>query len=647
MCGIAGIFLPEAGAPINRALLEAMAASLRHRGPDGDGIHIEPHVGFAHRRLSIIDLAHGAQPVSNPAGTVTLTYNGEVYNFRELKAELQHLGYAFSTNCDTEVVLRAWEAWGESCVERLRGMFAFAIWDRPRRTLFLARDRLGIKPLYYANLTGGGIAFASELKALLVHPKVHRELDDTAIEDYFAYGYIPDPKTVFKSVRKLPPGYTLSVDPGSPRLAPRQYWDVPLSPTGSESMESACGELFNRLKDAVDCHMVADVPLGAFLSGGVDSSAVVAAMARVSDQPINTCSIGFDEPGFDETGYARTVATQFRTIHQERQVSSNDYNLIDTLAALYDEPYADSSAIPTYRVCGLARERVTVALSGDGGDENFVGYRRHRMHANEARARAMMPTTLRSSVFGFLGSIYPKADWAPQIFRAKSTFYSLARDNVTGYFHGVSMLPDPLRLPLYSDGFLSRLQGHRAVDVFHAYAKEAPTNDPVALAQYLDFKTYLPGDILTKVDRASMAHSLEVRVPILDHLFVEWAASLPSEFKLRRGEGKYVLKKALEPHLSNDILYRRKMGFSIPLARWFRGPLREQVRSTLTGERLADGGIFRPERLRKLVDQHESGQRDHGTEIWSLLMWDAFLRNLEGWRNPELPENTQVAAGIA
>jgi len=370
------------------------------------------------------------------------------------------------------------------------------------------------------------------------------------------------------------------------------------------------------------------VPIGAFLSGGVDSSAVAAAMARLSDQPVNTCSISFSDPAFDESRYADEVARQYGTRHHVDRVESDDFDLLDTLAETYDEPYADSSAIPTYRVCQLARRHVTVALSGDGGDESFGGYRRYKLHMMEERLRGALPLRVRSPLFGMLGRMYPKMDWAPRPLRAKTTFESLARTSVEAYFHSMSVLRRPERHQLFSARFRASLGGYDASEVFAAHARDAGTDDPLALIQYLDYKTYLVGDINTKVDRASMAHSLEVREPLMDHVLLEWLATLPSDLKLRNGEGKYLLKKSLEPWLPREVLYRPKMGFAVPLARWIRGPLRGRVSAVLAGERLADTGYFDPAHLRRLGHEHFTGTRDHSQAIWALLMFDAFLRRV-------------------
>ena len=628
MCGITGIFDSRGRREIDRDTLVRMNESQHHRGPDEVGLHIEPGLGLGHRRLSIIDLSTGQQPLYNEDGSVCIVYNGEVYNYQALIAELSGQGYRFRTRSDTEAIVHAWEAWGEDCVQRLRGMFAFALWDRNRETLFLARDRLGVKPLHYALLDDGTLLFGSELKSLLAHGGLRRDMDPCAIEEYFALGYVAEPRTIFRDAKKLPPAHTLSIRRGEPLPAPREYWNVRFSCASAITVDDACEELERRLVESVRLRMIAEVPLGAFLSGGVDSSAVVASMAGLSDTPINTCSIAFADPAFDESRFAAQVADRYRTNHYVDRVDRDDFDLIDTLARLYDEPYADSSAIPTYRVCQLARKHVTVALSGDGGDESFGGYRRYRLHLAEERLRVAMPYAMRRGVFGLLGRAYPKLDWAPRVFRAKTTFQALARNSVDAYFHSVSFLSDALREKLYSAKFRSELAGYRAHEVLARHARDAQTDDPLALIQYLDLKTYLVGDINTKVDRASMAHSLEVREPLMDHPLVEWLATLPSNLKIRGGESKFLLKKAMDGRLPNEVMYRPKMGFAVPLARWFRGPLRERVRTTLDGGELVACGLFNPPMLKRLADEHLSGVRDHGTPIWTLLMFEAFLRNV-------------------
>lgn len=630
MCGIVGLCDLQGAREADRALLARMNESQHHRGPDETGTYFAPGVGLGHKRLSIIDLSSGQQPLFNEDRTVVTVFNGEIYNFRYLVPELEAAGHTFRTHSDTEVIVHAWETWGEACVDRFRGMFAFAIWDTEKRTLFVARDRLGVKPFYYAVLPDGWFAFGSELKSLMAHPALRREIDPFAVEEYFAYGYVPEPRTIYRHAHKLEPGHTLTVRAGEPLPAPRRYWDVSFARQAPISLEEASEECVRRIREAVEIRLVSEVPLGAFLSGGVDSSAVVATMAGLSGSPVNTCSIGFTEAAFDESAYAEAVAARYRTNHFSQRVDANDFDLIDRLAYFYDEPYADSSAIPTYRVCELARQRVTVALSGDGGDENFAGYRRYRWHLREEQVRGLLPQAVRGPLFGLLGELYPKADWAPKVLRAKSTFQALARDSVAGYFESVSIVGDTLRSRLFSPAFRRELGGYQAAEVLYRHARRCDSESPLARVQYLDLKTYLVGDILTKVDRASMAHSLEVREPLLDHPLTEWAATLPADIKVSGNEGKRVLKKAFEPALPHDLLYRPKMGFSIPLAQWFRGPLRPRVEQALASPLLADTGVFDRAFLQTMLLQHTQGVRDFSVPLWATLMYESFLRRTTG-----------------
>ena len=626
MCGIGGVFFHDRERMVDSVWLADINRRQRHRGPDENGTFVSGGIGFAHTRLSIIDLAEGQQPMSNPAGTVTIVFNGEIYNFQTLRDDLEKRGHTFQTRSDTETILEAWQEFGEDCVHHLRGMFAFAIWDSTRQTLFLARDRVGIKPLYYASTADGAFVFGSELKALLVYPGLKRDIDPQAVEDYFTFGYVPEPKTIFRMMCKLSPGHSLTVSRGTLQPKLRQYWDVPTANDTAISAVDAARELVERLREAVDLRLIAEVPLGAFLSGGVDSSSVVALMSEIADEPVTTCSIGFEEKAFNEAHFARLVASRCGTNHTERIVNADDFELIDKLAWMYDEPYADSSAMPTYRVCELAREQVTVALSGDGGDELFAGYRRYRWHTYEERMRNLLPLTLRRAIFGPLGRLYPKADWAPKVMRAKTTFQSLARNSVEAYLHSVSILREADRAALFHRDFIQTLDGYSSRSVFDHHAAACASSDPVRLIEYLDFKTYLVGDILTKVDRASMAHSLEVRVPILDHEFVEWGMSLPTALKLNHGEGKWILKKAMEPKLPNDVLYRSKMGFAVPLAGWFRGPLKDRLRDTLLSDNFVGSGLFERKYLERLIDHHQAGLRDYSAPLWTLSMFEAFAR---------------------
>jgi asparagine synthase (glutamine-hydrolysing) len=630
MCGISGLFDTQGERNFDRALAARINNIQAHRGPDEDDLHFEPGLALGHRRLSVIDLATGQQPLFNEDGTVAIVFNGEIYNFQELVPELKALGHVFKTRSDTEVIVHAWEAWGPACVHRLRGMFAFALWDRNQQTLFLARDRMGVKPMHYAWLPDGTFIFGSELKVVTAHPGFVRDIDPLAVEDYFSFGYVPDPRCIYRNAHKLPPAHTLLLRRGeSGQASPVPYWDVQFTNDNPIDQADAEAELRDRVRESVKLRLIADVPLGAFLSGGVDSSAVVATMAGLSDTPVHTCAIGFDDPRFNESEFAQQVADRYKTDHRLEVVKSDDFDLIDTLAWLYDEPYADSSAIPTYRVCQMARKHVTVALSGDGGDESLGGYRRYRMHLGEEAVRGRLPHGLRRPVFGALGKLYPKADWAPRMFRAKTTFQAMAMDSVQAYHHSMSHLRADQRVRLFSPAFQRRLGGYNALEVFRQHARQAQTEDPLALIQYLDYKTWLVGDINTKVDRASMAHSLEVREPLMDHQLIEWLATLPSSLKIQGGEGKAVFKKAFEPLLPHDVLYRPKMGFSVPLAKWLRGPLAQRMRESVLSPRMLASGYFNADTLQTLVKQHLGGQHDHSTPLWMLIMFDAFLRQAQ------------------
>ncbi|MDH3588939.1 MAG: asparagine synthase (glutamine-hydrolyzing), partial [Gammaproteobacteria bacterium] len=455
MCGIAGIVNLKDPGSVDGALVERMCDAIAHRGPDDSGFHITDGVGLGHRRLSIIDLAGGMQPMSNEDQSIVVTFNGEIYNYQKLRQELEAAGYRFRTQSDTEVLIHGWQEWGEQCVERLNGMFAYALWDARKQCVFLARDRLGIKPLYFALLPSGALIFASELKALLVHPELPRDLDCRAVEDYMALGYVPEPRTILTAASKLEPGHVLLLNRGRYIGAnPRQYWDLPCVPHDEMAGDDELGEELMRLLGvSVRRRMIADVPLGAFLSGGVDSSAVVSTMSELSPSPVLTCSISFTEDSHDESAYAERVSRQYGTDHYSQEVAADDFDLIDGLATVYDEPYADSSAIPTYRVCEIARRKVKVALSGDGADESFAGYRRHRWHCHEESVRRRLPAAFRRSFFGALASVYPKLDWAPSFLRAKTTLNGLSLDPVEAYLESVSRCSTRLRNALYTQKF--------------------------------------------------------------------------------------------------------------------------------------------------------------------------------------------------
>lgn len=629
MCGITGIVDLRSARDIPEALIRAMNDSQAHRGPDGDGLFIEPGLAFGHRRLAIIDLATGDQPMVSSCGNIVVVFNGEIYNYREVRTELEDYGYSFRTASDTEVILAAWLEWGERCVNRLRGMFAIALWDKRTRSLFLARDRFGVKPLHMAMTPDGFLLFGSELKSVITHPGVRREFDVRAVEDFFAYGYVAEPRTIFTSVRKLPAGHLLTLRRGQPVPMSREYWDIDFTTVNRASERELEAELVERMREAVALRMIADVPLGAFLSGGVDSSAVVALMSEVSVDPVNTCSIGFAQDDFNELDYAGIIAARYGTRHRTRIVDAADFSAMDVLVASYDEPFADPSALPTYAVSALARETVTVALSGDGGDELLAGYRRQRMHMNEEKIRSRIPAPLRRGLFGMLGAAYPKLDWAPRVLRAKSTLQSLGKTTADAYFHSVSIMGDDIRKRLFTDRFRADLQGYRAAELMREIIDRAPAHDELSKIQYADLKIWLPGDILTKVDRASMAVGLESREPLLDHELAEFCAQLPPGLRLRGGQGKYLMKKAFESRVPHDLLYRPKMGFSVPLADWFRGPLKEPARQAAASPRILDTGWFQPAQLAGMVEQHIRGVEDNSRFIWQLLMFDKSLAHLD------------------
>jgi asparagine synthase (glutamine-hydrolysing) len=630
MCGIAGIFHLETAKPVDPERVRRMTDAIAHRGPDGSGVWTAPGVGLGHRRLSIIDLGGGAQPMLSDDASIAVSFNGEIYNFQDLRRQLEMAGYAFRTDSDTEVILHGWRHWGPDCLSHFHGMFAFALYDAVDRQLFLARDRLGVKPLHYAQLSDGSVIFGSELKSLLVHPALRREPDLAAIDDYLAFGYVPDHACMVRGVKKLPAGHFMLLRQGKPMPQPVEYWDIDFSNRVKGSQAELEEELVRLMRQAVASRMVADVPLGAFLSGGVDSSSVVALMAELSKQPVKTCSIGFDVGELDETEYAQRIAERYATDHRSRQVGSNDFELIDTLAFHFDEPFADASALPTYRVCQLARENVTVALSGDGADEAMAGYRRHVFHHGEERIRNVIPQSIRGPLFGGVGAIYPKADWGPRPMRAKTTLLSLARSGPEGYAEAVGVTGPDMRHTLYSRRARGIVGDYRSEDHMHRLMRTAPARSGLDQAQYADIKMWLPGDILTKLDRTSMAVGLEAREPLLDHRLMEFAASLPENMRVRRGQGKFLMKQAMERYLPKDILYRPKMGFVTPISDWFRGPLAGSARGIATSHTLAGLEWFDGAAMAKVADDHISGRSDNGRLLWQLIMLEKSVGRIFG-----------------
>lgn len=645
MCGIAGIFNRNSE-PINVQLLLRMTRTLIHRGPDEEGFFVnttkgipdfEPHipfhtlseikdrnsdnipqgyVGLGHRRLSIIDLASGQQPLCNEDGSIWIIFNGEIYNFQTVQAELENRGHQFRTHSDTETIVHAYEEWGEKSLARLRGMFAFALWDERRHQLLFARDRVGKKPLYYLQ-DKNRVIFGSEIKALLEAPEVSRKIDLMAFSDYLSLIYIPSPRTIFSSISKLPAGHYAIATKDSFEV--RSYWDLSFDPCHEISEFQMVDDLLSILEESTRLRMISEVPLGAFLSGGVDSSAVVAMMTRSSKEPVVTNSISFSVSSYNEIEYARKIAKQFTTDHHEFHVEPEAVPVVEKLAWHYDEPFADSSAVPTYYVSKIARNNVTVSLSGDGGDENFAGYKRYYFDLRENFVRNLVPGFLQKPVFGLITKLYPEADILPQIFRGKAFMKNIARDPVEAYFFSMCTFYEDEKRQLLNPDVLKILNEYSTSDLFHKIYKTAPAEDHLSRIQYLDIKTYLCEDILTKVDRASMAVSLEVRCPLLDHVFMEYAARIPSKLKRVGKDGKHIFKRALKDYLPNDILYRKKMGFGVPILEWLRSNLRDYSREIILNGPASQTYLQR-DYLEKLWNEHQVGIRDSSTKLWSIMM---------------------------
>ncbi|MEN2785119.1 asparagine synthase (glutamine-hydrolyzing) [Sphingomonas qilianensis] len=628
MSGLAGLYYPATPKPVDPARIRAMADAQAHRGPDGSGVWTAPGVGLGHRRLAIIDLAGSPQPMSSADGALTVTCDGEIYNYIALRAELQARGAVFATTGDTEVLLHGWTLWGPAMLDRLNGEIAFALHDSRRQCLFLARDRLGVKPLHYAELSDGAVAFSSELKGLLAHPLLRREPDIRAIEDYMALGYVPDDACIVAGVRKLAAGHALLIERGKPVPAPSRWWGADFSNRATGSAKALEEELVSLLRDAVRSRMVADVPLGALLSGGVDSAAVVALMAEASSKAVKTCTVGYGRAGHDERSHAAQVARRFATDHRARVVAADDVALIDPLVTAFDEPFADASALAIYRLCELAREEMTVALSGDGADEGFAGHRRYRFQRAEERVRALLPAALRVRVFGALGRHYPKADWAPPPLRARSTLLALAEDGAEAYAHAVGVTTPALRARLFSDAAKRALGGHRAEDRYVRSMHDAPARDALDRAQYADFQHWLPGNVLAKADRTSMAVSLAARAPLLDHRLIEFAQRLPVSMRVRRGQGNWLLKQSMACYLPADIPQRGQKGFVTPISAWFRGPLAGEA-AALTKSRILSNW-FDPSVIATLAADHRAGHGDHGHTLWQLVMLDRATRRIFG-----------------
>jgi len=631
MCGLVGVYHFDKDRPVDRDRLIAQNDTLMHRGPDAGAVWVGKGVGLGHRRLSIIDVAGGLQPMWDAEKRVGVVFNGEIYNYRELNQELQARGHRFQTNSDTETIIHAFREWGDACVERFYGMFAFAVLDRETRSLLVARDRLGKKPLYYY-LDDDRLVFASEMKALLADPTIPRALEPTAVVDFLAYKYVPGPGSIMQKISKLPAGHLMVVKDGRHNI--RKYWDVDFSQVDPQwKLEDLEGEL----SDAVKLRLRSDVPLGAFLSGGVDSSLVVAMMARQMDQAVKTHTIGFTEEQYDERAYARDTAELFHTDHVEKVVEVDAVSVIDRLSWFYDEPFADSSALPTYYLCQATRERVTVALSGDGGDESFGGYRRYTFALAEEAVRSRVPEKLRKSILSPLGRIYPKADYLPQYLRAKATLTNLGTSFDRAYFLSLTQRDYPKML---SGDFLGGMRDYDPFIHFEKHLSNANTQDPLARLQYLDLKTYLCDDILVKVDRASMAHALEVRVPMLDHRIVERAARLPSKDKIDGRETKIALKQVARKVLPPRVFDRKKMGFTVPVPEWLKGGLKSRAESVLFDKSGGQSGLLDGAGLRRMWYEHQLGLSNHAMSLWSALMFELWYRRFLGSErgtSPQLP----------
>ena len=636
MCGIAGIVSAEPGDRIEAASIHRMCDAIVHRGPDDEGIYVKDGTGLGMRRLSIIDLAGGHQPVFNEDRSVWVVFNGEIYNLPELRQELEGRGHLFYTNTDTEVIVHLYEEMGADCVQRLRGMFAFALYDERQRRLLMARDRLGKKPLHYASVNGR-LLFGSEIKSILAAAPELATINYEGLMQYMYFGYIPDPLTAFVPIQKLPAGHILEFEAGEVRV--RQYWDLPPYSTHSPRSEEEClEELEYRLAEAVRIRLIADVPLGALLSGGTDSSTIVALMARVSSKPVKTFSIGFGHGDFNEAPYAKLVAQRFATDHHELVLEPNVVDTVESLTRSLEEPFGDSSMLPTYYVSCLARQHVTVALSGDGGDEIFAGYERYHIHLRD-RSHDWIPQW--ASRF-YREQIHPRLLYQMP---GRNLAYSISLPWQERYIEGISLQAFQREMALLSDDFVTTSE---PLKLFREYIDQAPARDPLSRLLYLDTKTYLPGDILTKVDRMSMLTSLEARVPMLDHIFLEWVTGLTPEWKMRGRSQKYILRKLAERvGVPAQVLYRRKRGFALPLVHWIRHELKDLILTVLLEPRTLQRGYFNPQGVRQLLDEHLRGRRDHSPRIWRLLMFELWHRNfLERFRTENLGQPLDHAISL-
>ncbi len=619
MCGIAGILYADSARPVDPGVTKAMGDAIAHRGPDAEGFWLEPGIGLVHRRLSIIDLAGGDQPIGNEDGSIQVVFNGEIYNFQELRDGLEARGHRFRTRSDTEVLVHLYEEEGEHLVERLRGMFAFALWDRRHRRLLLARDRLGLKPLYLYR-DGEKLLFGSELKAILAYPGVDRSLNPEAVEAFLAFGMVPGVVSIFQRIEKLSPAHVLFVDSQRLDAAPRRYWKLRIEPDLKPTAEEWQERIRAKVAETVRLHTIADVPVGAFLSGGMDSSVVTALAARRHGEALRTFSIGFREEAFSELPYARKVAERFGTHHVEEIVTADAVSLLDDLMVFFDEPFADPSAIPTYLVSRLASRSVKVVLSGDGGDEAFGGYARYAHDVREASVRRLLPNWLRRGVFGPLGRYWPKADWLPRPMRAKTLLTNLSLDPGSAYANTLAICRPPLRRCLLAADLVAGLNGHQPENLVRAGYACAPADDALGGMIAADVALILPDDFLVKVDRASMAHGLEVRPPLLDHELMELGARIPSGLKIRGKHTKWIFKQAFQDQLPEGVVWRPKQGFDMPIDAWLRGPLRERFEASVLDPQARVRELLDAAAIRKVYQSHLAGIGRHGRILWSLLV---------------------------
>ncbi len=625
MCGIAGFtrFNHQYG---DASLLEKMGEAIAHRGPDAHGVYLDDSIGLCHRRLSILDLSEaGTQPMYSNDGNVVLIFNGEIYNFLELKAEISSDEYEFKTKTDTEVILALYQKEGEGFVKKLNGMFAIALWDKNKSRLILARDRLGKKPLYYWQ-DEGDLVFASELKSIFEIESFKKEIRLDAVYDFFAYQYVPDPKTIFKHVYKLEPAHYMVFEEGHERK--ECYWQLNFEVNQFETEEELEAKLDRLIRGCTKHRMISDVPLGAFLSGGVDSSGIVAMMSQEDDKAVTTCSIGFDDEKYNEVEFARIVANQYQSDHHEFFIRQNMLDNLDEIVGFFDEPFADPSLVPTYHVSKLARQKVTVALAGDGGDELFAGYEKYTNDDRENRLKKYFPSFLRALVFAPLGKILMGSS-NNTFKRAGSLLSSIGSSPSRGFYISNSQMSDVIWEKIAKDEVKKALSSYHPSQITEHHYNTAQTKDHLSKILYTDLKTYLPGDILVKVDRMSMAHSLEVRAPLLDYTLAEFATSIPSDFKYRDGEKKYILKNTFKKLLPDEILYRKKMGFAVPLASWFRQDLKDKAYKLLFASNSGLCDYFNVDAIRELWEQHQEEKLDHSAVLWSMtifqLWWNRYI----------------------